>query len=90
MVRSAKVPKAGFYLSEAQIMQPVIIIVYAIDEANFINECGLGLRKFSASQPCPMHNDYKKTRDILENLLKENKVVHLCEPVSGGAAFLFI
>jgi Rrf2 family protein len=90
VIKSAKGPSGGFYLSEAQMLQPVINIVYAIDGADIFNECGLGLRKCSASQPCPIHNDYKKARDILENLFKDKKVVHLCEPVSGGAAFLFI
>jgi Rrf2 family protein len=90
VIKSAKGPSGGFYLSDAQMLQPVINIVYAIDGVNIFNECGLGLRKCSASQPCPIHNDYKKARDLLENLFKDKKVVHLCEPVSGGAAFLFI
>jgi Rrf2 family protein len=90
VIKSAKGPTGGFYLSDAQMLQPVINIVYAIDGVNLFNECGLGLRKCSASQPCPIHNDYKKARDLLENLFKDKKVVHLCEPVSGGAAFLFI
>lgn len=90
VIKSAKGPTGGFYLSDAQLLQPVINIVYTIDGTEIFNECGLGLRKCSASQPCPIHHDYKKARDILENLFKEKKVIHLCEPVSGGAAFLFI
>jgi Rrf2 family protein len=90
VINSAKGPTGGFFLSGAQMVQPVINIVYAIDGPDVFHECGLGLRKCSASQPCPIHHDYKEARDILENLFKQKKVVHLCEPVSGGAAFLFI
>lgn len=90
VIKSAKGPTGGFYLSDAQMLQPVINIVYAIDGPAVFTECGLGLRKCSATQPCPIHHDYKKAREILETLFKQKKVIHLCEPVNGGVAFLLI
>jgi Rrf2 family protein len=90
VIMSAKGPTGGFFLSNAQMQQPVINIVYAIDGAGVFSECGLGLRKCSATQPCPIHHEYKKARDIMETLFKQKKVVHLCEPVNGGMAFLLI
>jgi DNA-binding IscR family transcriptional regulator len=70
--------------------QPVINIVNTIDGPGVFTECGLGLRKCSANQPCPIHHEYKKAREIMETLFKQKKVVHLCEPVNGGVAFLLI
>ncbi len=90
VIKSAKGPTGGFYLSNVQMTQPVINIVNAIDGPGVFNECGLGLRKCSATHPCPIHNDYKKARDLLETLFKNKKVIHLCEPVNGGEAFLLI
>lgn len=90
IIKSMKGPAGGFFLSESQLQQPVINIVYAIDGREVFTECGLGLRKCSAAQPCPIHHDYKKARDLLETLFKEKKIIHLCDPVNGGAAFLYI
>ncbi len=90
VIKSAKGPTGGFYLSNAQMQQPVINIVYTIDGPGVFTECGLGLRKCSATQPCPIHHEYKKAREIMEGLFKQKKVVHLCEPVNGGVAFLLI
>ncbi|MGZ3837101.1 MAG: RrF2 family transcriptional regulator [Flavisolibacter sp.] len=89
VVNSLKGPSGGFYLSEAQRLQPIFAIVDAIDGPEVFRNCGLGLSRCSARHPCPLHGEYKKARDIIENIFKTKKVADLCEPVNSGLAYLF-
>lgn len=88
VINSLKGPAGGFYISAGQFQQPVINIVEAIDGKNSFIGCGLGLSRCSATHPCPIHNEYKAARDIIERIFKTKKVKDLCEPVSNGLAYL--
>ncbi|HMX76914.1 MAG TPA: Rrf2 family transcriptional regulator [Chitinophagaceae bacterium] len=89
IINSSKGPNGGFFLNAKQIQLPIIQIVESIDGKNVFNQCGLGLSKCSATHPCPIHNDYKKVRDLFQQLCKEKKIADLCEPVNSGVAYLF-
>jgi Rrf2 family protein len=89
VICSSKGPNGGFYITEKQLQQPVIIIVEAIDGKQLFEECGLGLSKCSALHPCPLHNDYKIIRDRFKQMCQQKKVNDLRETVAGGAAYLF-
>lgn len=89
VINSLKGPSGGFYLTNKQREQPIINIVRAIDGQQIFKECGLGLNKCSSTHPCPIHDEYKCARDIMENLFENKKVSDLCIPVSDGFAYLF-
>jgi Rrf2 family protein len=89
VIKSLKGPTGGFYISKEQIHQPLINIVEAIDGKNIFNGCGLGLSRCSSTHPCPIHNEYKEARDILERIFKTKTIANLCEPVNNGLAYLF-
>lgn len=89
VINSLKGPSGGFYLTNKQKDQPIINIVRAIDGQQIFKECGLGLSKCSSTHPCPIHDDYKCARDIMENIFENKKVSDLCLPVAGGFAYLF-
>jgi Rrf2 family protein len=88
VVNSMKGPAGGFYMSKEQRKQPIVNIVEAIDGKNMFKECGLGLSKCSESHPCPIHNEYKEIKKLLEKLFNTKKVVDLCDPVNSGLAHL--
>ncbi|MBK8496806.1 MAG: Rrf2 family transcriptional regulator [Chitinophagaceae bacterium] len=88
VINSSKGPAGGFYITAKQKNQPVINIVETIDGKNVFNQCGLGLSKCSATHPCPIHDDYKKVRDLFENLCRQKKINDLCAPVNSGLAYL--
>jgi Rrf2 family protein len=88
VVNSIKGPAGGFYISKQQLKQPIIQIVEAIDGDQVFRECGLGLSRCSATHPCPMHDQYKVARDLLENLFLKKRIIDLCEPVNNGIAHL--
>jgi Rrf2 family protein len=88
IIKSMKGPSGGFYISKEQQEQPIINIVEAIDGKEIFSSCGLGLNKCSSSHPCPIHDEYKKARDIIEKLFRQKRVLDLCKPVNMGLAYL--
>jgi Rrf2 family protein len=89
VINSLKGPAGGFYISKNQRRQPLIKVVEAIDGKNIFKGCGLGLSRCSATHPCPIHDEYKEARDIIEKIFKTKTVEDLCEPVNSGLAYLF-
>ena len=88
IINSLKGPTGGFYISKEQRKQPIINIIKAIDGKQVFKECGLGLSKCSSTRPCPIHDEYKEARNLVEKLFSEKKVADLCEPVNSGLAYL--
>jgi len=71
IINSLKGPYGGFYLNEEQQEQPIIHIVEAVEGNGIFKECGLGLQACSASHPCPIHNEYKVVRELMEKIFRE-------------------
>ena len=88
VINSVKGPSGGFYISKEQLKQPIINIVAAIDGDEVFKECGLGLSKCSSAHPCPIHDEYKVARNLIEELFATNKICDLCKPVNSGLAYL--
>lgn len=88
IINSFKGPTGGFYLSDEQQNQPIFNIVETIEGKGIFKKCGLGLSKCSATHPCPIHNEYKVARELIEQIFKEKKVKDLCTAVNNGMAFL--
>jgi Rrf2 family protein len=88
IINSLKGPSGGFFIDQRQEQQPIIHIVEAIEGRQVFKECGLGLSKCSATHPCPIHDEYKIARDLVERLFNEKKIQDLCEPVTNGIAYL--
>src|SRR5450432_1245735 len=51
VIKSLKGPSGGFFITRAQLRQPIINIVEAIDGKKVFKECGLGLSKCSSIHP---------------------------------------
>ncbi|MBS1548686.1 MAG: Rrf2 family transcriptional regulator [Bacteroidetes bacterium] len=88
IINSVKGPSGGFFLTEAQREQPIYNVVETIEGKTIFKECGLGLSKCSETHPCPIHNDYKVARALVEKIFKEKRILDLCDPVTHGLAFL--
>lgn len=89
VIKSLKGPSGGFYITHSQLQQPIVKIVEAIDGKQIFRTCGLGLSRCSATHPCPIHNEYREAREILETIFRTKKVEDLREPVNNGMAYLF-
>ncbi|MCC6448138.1 MAG: Rrf2 family transcriptional regulator, partial [Chitinophagaceae bacterium] len=66
IINSTKGPTGGFYIDKKQLTQPILKIVETIEGKDIFQECGLGLSKCSALHPCPIHNEYKVAREMIE------------------------
>lgn len=88
LIKSVKGPAGGFFIDEEQQKQPLSNIVETVEGKEIFRECGLGLSKCSATHPCPIHNEYKEARDLIEQLFREKRVQDLCDPVNSGIAYL--
>jgi Rrf2 family protein len=88
IINSVKGPSGGFYISREQGKQPLMRIVDAVDGKEIFKECVLGLSRCSASHPCPIHHEYKLTRDLMEKMFTTKNVADLCQFVNNGIAHL--
>lgn len=88
IINSVKGPSGGFFISKEQLKKPIIAIVDAIDGRKLFKECGLGLSRCSATHPCPIHDEYKISRDHLQELFSQKEILDLCEPINKGLAHL--
>lgn len=88
IINSTKGPTGGFFITKEQQMQPIIAIVDTIDGKDLFENCGLGLSKCSSAHPCPIHDDYKKGREIIQELFTTKTIYMLCAPVENGLAHL--
>lgn len=88
IINSTKGPSGGFFITREQMAKPIITIVDTIDGKDLFEACGLGLSKCSSEHPCPIHDDYKKGRDIIHDLFTTKTISMLCQPVENGLAHL--
>lgn len=88
IINSLKGPTGGFFLDAEQQNQAILRIVKAIEGDAVFHECGLGLSQCSAAHPCPIHDEYKVVRDLMEKVFREKKIKDLSGSVSSGLAYL--
>ena len=88
IINSTKGPSGGFFITKEQQLQPLIAIVDTIDGKDLFSECGLGLSKCSSEHPCPIHDDYKNGRDLIQELFMTKTIRMLCQPVENGLTHL--
>ena len=56
VISSSRGPKGGFYLSPANLEQPLIKIVDVIDGEQRFRTCMLSLRECDSERPCVLHD----------------------------------
>lgn len=89
IISSTKGPNGGFYIEEGKDIK-LMEIVLAIDGNKIITGCGLGIKECSELKPCPIHADFKKIRESLQQVLEKTSVKQVTEDIEKGRAFLRI
>jgi len=69
IVQSAKGPNGGFYMATEGLKQPLAAVVNAVDGDGIFTGCGLGLVYCSELNPCPLHNEFKKIRNMIQEMM---------------------
>jgi Rrf2 family protein len=88
IIQSAKGPNGGFYLDGKTKPISLDMIVKAIDGADVLHSCALGLKECSDQFPCPIHDDIKAYKNRLRDVLKKRTVQQLADGLSSGVTYL--
>ena len=88
LVLSQKGPSGGFYLDDAFLKNSLADVVIAIDGDKIFSGCGLGLAYCSEKKPCPIHNQFKKVRKDIYDMLASAQLNQLQDQLHNQLAFL--
>lgn len=84
LLSSMKGPHGGFRLNRDPATITLIDIVKAIDGLEIFDECGIGLRQCSESEPCPIHDDFKTLREQVKELFQTKTLEELANEIVNG------
>lgn len=88
IISSTRGINGGFYLTELNLKQPVINIIYAIDGEYKMNSCLLSLENCNEQMPCPLHHIAIPVRSQLVEQLKLKTIEDLALEINSGITFL--
>lgn len=69
IILSAKGPNGGFYIDTNGLNRPLADIIIVLEGDDLFTGCGMGLSYCSESNPCPLHNEFKKIRNQITHML---------------------
>ncbi|WP_413513171.1 RrF2 family transcriptional regulator [Myroides odoratus] len=84
LIQSTKGPNGGFYLDHVDFNRPLAEIVEAIEGKELFIGCAMGLSYCSETNPCPLHNDFKKIRDNLAHVLRTTTIGQFNQDLIDG------
>lgn len=90
VISSSKGPNGGFYLTEENKSQKLLVVVDEIDGLSKLKECVLGLTNCSSEKPCPIHAMVQPLRQKFLYELDNNSIIDFAKNVQEGKAFLNI
>ncbi len=85
---SIKGPTGGFILGEGKRDMSLLEIVDIVDGLEIFDQCGIGLKKCTDDQPCPIHNEYKIVKARIRALLESRTIDRLTREVNKGNSFV--
>lgn len=88
VISSSKGPNGGFYLTEKNKAQKLLVVVDQIDGLTKLEECVLGLSECSSEKPCPLHHMVQPLRISLLHELSTNSITTFAKKVQEGSTFL--
>ncbi|MES2418527.1 MAG: Rrf2 family transcriptional regulator [Bacteroidota bacterium] len=88
LVQSLKGPNGGFYLDAAALKHSLADIVKVVDGDKIFSGCGLGLKQCSETQPCPIHHEFKKVRNAIQEMLEKAKLGEFINHLDQELTFL--
>ena len=88
LLRSAKGPTGGFYLTPEMLDRSLADVVTAIDGDKLFTACGLGLKACSETTPCPIHHEFKRIRADIFRMLQEAKIGTFSAELDSNLLFL--
>ena len=88
LISSARGINGGFYLTELNLKQPIIEVIYAIDGRHKLHSCLLSLDNCHEHFPCPLHFLANPMRSNLVASLNSKTIEDLASEITSGSTFL--
>ncbi|MBH1959156.1 MAG: Rrf2 family transcriptional regulator [Flavobacteriia bacterium] len=89
IMQSVRGQQGGFVFEEYKQREVKIFdIVRLIDGDGLFTQCGLGLQRCSADNPCPVHDDFKIVREKLIEMTQKHLLYDLALKTESGLAWL--
>ncbi|CAN0588779.1 unnamed protein product [Ectocarpus sp. 12 AP-2014] len=90
VISSSKGPTGGFFLTEENKAQKLVVVIDEIDGLLKLEQCVLGLNECNSSKPCPIHEMVQPLRRKFLSELNTNSIGAFAKNVEEGKAFLTI
>ncbi len=74
IIQSAKGPHGGFYIDSSALERPLADIIIALEGDSIFKGCGMGLTHCSETSPCPLHEEFKKVRNQITEMLYKTTI----------------
>lgn len=88
LVSSIKGRGGGFFFDNPEKPLTLFDVIKVTEGEEFFYKCGFGLKSCDAGNPCPMHDEYAKVRDLLYTLMNNMTVQSLASKISQNKAVL--
>ena len=88
LVQSQKGPSGGFYLDRSSLRYTLADVVRTVDGDRLFSGCGLGLKQCSETRPCPLHNEFKRIRGEVFEMLQSAKLGEFNKQLEKNLLFL--
>jgi len=90
VISSIRGRNGGFYLTNKNKNNPLILVVNSIDGLHKFHECLLGLPVCSDENPCPIHHAVSPFKKQLVDELTTKSIDNLTKEVSEGKTHIFL
>lgn len=88
IISSTRGINGGFYLTDLNIKQPAMNVIFAIDGSYKMCSCLLSLENCNEQVPCPLHHIAYPMRMQLIHSLNSKTIRELAEEIKSGITFL--
>lgn len=63
-------------------------VIKAIDGANFLDQCVLGFPRCDDDCPCPVHDEWKRAKEIINQMLRNKNIEQLSKKIDIKLKFI--
>jgi Rrf2 family protein len=88
IIDSAKGRGGGFYFKHDGENISMFEVIKLVEGQKFFGRCGLGMKKCSDENPCPLHDQFVKIRNAFLSLVEKETISSMASKVRSGEAVL--
>lgn len=88
LLESMKGRGGGFFFSNDQEELNLYSVILVMEGNSIFNKCGFGLKNCSDSNPCPLHDGYKKLREGYLSIARQETIGSLANKIRNKEAVL--